>query len=329
MSKKRHEQRLIAHITTQAHKRPKRQTRRRSVAEQSVLAGLEHEAFAEIEAPEGFRPVPTTQALMTLAEPLLEDFAVSDDADALNTILEIVVPIWNFARSTDPAKPYSAELVELIADTLSVDESEAEHILTDLLARHAHLFPSDIQPTDVRIMFMRKEATNLVAPLTDAQLALSADPLPVESADRVLVAELRQLDTMLAAKAAYDIWEQHAISVTQMCCDRFFVWLKGKGVAEPYAQHFPLCAETFISFSYQYNGVALRDITAFEVEEFFLDHLPRKVMVQPQDYVQWPPALRLLYTFLAEKGYLAEAQPLQALIQATEPEFLAMLRKQF
>jgi hypothetical protein len=52
-------------------------------------------------------------------------------------------------------------------------------------------------------------------------------------------------------------------------------------------------------------------------------------MIQPSDYVYWPPAIRLFYQFLAEKGYCPDPKRLCKLITKAEPEFIAMLKDQF
>jgi hypothetical protein len=61
--------------------------------------------------------------------------------------------------------------------------------------------------------------------------------------------------------------------------------------------------------------------------EFFMDWLMRKVMVKPPEYTQWPPALRLFYRFLSEKGYLDDPEPIIAGLQAIEPAFIAMVKQ--
>jgi hypothetical protein len=60
---------------------------------------------------------------------------------------------------------------------------------------------------------------------------------------------------------------------------------------------------------------------------FFLDYLLRKVMAKPPEYTQWPPALRLFYRFLAEKGYLDDPEPLIASLYAIEPDFIAWVKQ--
>ena len=69
------------------------------------------------------------------------------------------------------------------------------------------------------------------------------------------------------------------------------------------------------------------DVLAGALEEFFMDWLMRKVMVKPPEYTQWPPALRLFYRFLSEKGYLDDPEPIIAGLYAIEPEFIAMVKQ--
>jgi len=63
------------------------------------------------------------------------------------------------------------------------------------------------------------------------------------------------------------------------------------------------------------------------IEEFFMDWLMRKVMVKPPEYTQWPPALRLFYRFLSEKGYLDDPEPILKSLYALEPEFIALVKQ--
>jgi hypothetical protein len=58
-----------------------------------------------------------------------------------------------------------------------------------------------------------------------------------------------------------------------------------------------------------------------------MDWLMRKVMVKPPKYTQWPPALRLFYRFLYEKGYLDNPEPIIAGLRAIEPEFIALVKR--
>jgi hypothetical protein len=50
-------------------------------------------------------------------------------------------------------------------------------------------------------------------------------------------------------------------------------------------------------------------------------------MAKPPEYTQWPPALRLFYRFLAEKGYLDDPEPLIASLYAIEPDFITLVKQ--
>jgi hypothetical protein len=58
-----------------------------------------------------------------------------------------------------------------------------------------------------------------------------------------------------------------------------------------------------------------------------MDYLLRKVMAQPPEYTQWPPALRLFYRFLADKGYLDDPEPTISDLYAIEPDFIALVQQ--
>jgi hypothetical protein len=69
------------------------------------------------------------------------------------------------------------------------------------------------------------------------------------------------------------------------------------------------------------------DVLPDAIEEFFMDWLIRKVMVKPPEYTQWPPALRLFYRFLSEKGYLDDPEPILKGLYAIEPTFIALVKQ--
>ncbi len=52
--------------------------------------------------------------------------------------------------------------------------------------------------------------------------------------------------------------------------------------------------------------------------EFFEDFLIRKVYAGPQEYVEWPPAIRLFYLFLKDKGYIDDTASMMSMINALD-----------
>ena len=63
--------------------------------------------------------------------------------------------------------------------------------------------------------------------------------------------------------------------------------------------------------------------------EFFEDFLIRKMMVEPAQYILWPPALKFFYLFLHEKGYLNKSDKIIGQIDKIEPYFIKVLKHQF
>lgn len=325
MSKKRREKKMIARIKAHGTRRRRKQ----QTPEIPIMPPMfEMPSFADIEAPEGFRPITGTQALMEFAAPL-HDYMSSGDIDAMNTLMQLATTVWNFTLPKVLDKPPKEEIVEEFAETLDIDERDAAHLVDELIERKQYLFPEDIQPEDYRIMFMRKEVEYLIAQFDEARLGLSDKPIPADSDDQKMLKALKKLDKQLKDGEEYDEWEELCFQVEDMCCAGYFRWLTAKGAPEQQCQEFPYSIETFLDFVYRYNGISVLDISDFDLEEFLMDHLPRKVMVQPNEYVNWPPAMRLFYTFLAEKGYCRNPDRICNLISSIETEFVDMLKKQF
>ena len=101
---------------------------------------------------------------------------------------------------------------------------------------------------------------------------------------------------------------------------------------EEYSEEFPGYVELYLEFVYAYmhpEVVTLQQVPAAYLEEFFSDYLLRKVTVEPHEYTHWPPALKLFYAFLGEKEYLEDPEPIVKRLDAFEPRFIEILRKQY
>ena len=129
-----------------------------------------------------------------------------------------------------------------------------------------------------------------------------------------------QARTMATGKRTFSRCRNAAVSAITTGSSR-------KGVPEPLSQQFAFCLEPYLRFIYQYDAGNVQDVWPDAMEEFFMDWLMRKVMVKPPEYTQWPPALRLFYRFLSEKGYLDDPEPIIAGLQAIEPAFIAMVKQ--
>jgi hypothetical protein len=309
-------------------KRQQRRSRRSSPPSMPLpfLGGLPF--GGEPDAPKGFRPVSTTQAMIEYAAPLMayvEDGTVADPNDAL----QVGVLLWN---STLPAVPVPmrqsrGEIVAHIETTLHMNRQEAEAFYDEMIERKAYLFPDEIQPEGAMTMFMRKEVEYLITPFEESQLSLSDEIIPPNDDDDTFRKALEELDARIDFGEDYGDWESDFFEMKDLCCKRYFHWLRAKGVPEPLSDQFSACLESYLTFIYQYDAGSVLDVLPDAIEEFFMDWLMRKVMVKPPEYTQWPPALRLFYRFLSEKGYLDDPEPILQGLYAIEPAFIALVKQ--
>jgi hypothetical protein len=282
----------------------------------------------EPDVPKGFRPVSMTQALLEYAAPLMayvENGTVQDPNDAL----QVGLLLWN---STLPEAPVAVrqsrrEIVAHIEATFHMGRQEAEAFFEHMIARKAYLFPDEMQPAGSMMMFMRKEVEYLITPFAESQLHLSDQLVPPDRDDEMLLDALRQLEARIDEGDDYGDWEADFFAMQECCCQRYHHWLLAKGVSETLSQQFAFCLEPYLTFIYQYDAGNVQDVMPDAIEEFFMDWLMRKVMVKPPEYTQWPPALRLFYCFLSEKGYLDDPEPIIAGLQAIEPAFIVMVKQ--
>ncbi|GAK57046.1 hypothetical protein U27_04010 [Candidatus Vecturithrix granuli] len=326
MSKKQQEKKLLAQIKSRLQKR-----RQHSAQQQSSMPFpdmLSQPAFADIEAPEGFRVVSMTQGLIEFAQPLMEQLQ-ADGVEDMNIGMNLAVQIWNFAIPKGPIQQTKDDIVEQICAALKLDETDTLDLFEHLLERKAYLFPEEIQPKNSMTMFMRKEVAYSIAKFDEAELALSTEAIPPDQEDQVILDQLRQLDSMVADGEEYDAWESVYFRVEEGCCQRYNEWLIAKGSPAKQCREFPFCIEIFLNFVYRYTARTLCSVEYLDLEDFFTDHVLRKVVIQPNDYVYWPPALRLFYQFLHEKGYLDNSQHFIKMFHEIEPEFLDILKKRY
>ena len=269
-----------------------------------------------------------TQAMLEYAAPLMayvEDGTVQDPNDAL----QVGLLLWN---NTLPEAPVAVRqsrraIVTQIETTLQMDREEAEAFFDHMIERKAHLFPDELQPEGSMTMFMRKEVEYLITPFAESQLHLSDAIIPPDGDDDTFVNALEQLDARIDFGEDYSDWEADFFAMQERCCARYRHWLRAKGVPETLSQQFTFCLDPYLSFIYQYDAGSVLDVLPGALEEFFMDWLIRKVMVKPPEYTQWPPALRLFYRFLSEKGYLDDPEPIIAGLYALEPAFIAMVKQ--
>ncbi len=176
-------------------------------------------------------------------------------------------------------------------------------------------------------MFMRKDVEYLMTKFDESQLAISEEPVAADRDDRKLLRALRRMDRDIKKGAGYDQWDAHFFSLQKTCCARDGRWLKAKGVAQEDCREFPHCVEVYLMCIYQDGAGELRKVSPRAIEEFFMDVLMRKVMLKPPEYIPWPPALRLFYTVLFEKGSLDDPGAMLDLLDEIEPDVITFVKK--
>jgi hypothetical protein len=265
--------------------------------------------------------------MMEYAAPIMayvEDGIVADPNDAL----QVGLLLWN---STLPEVPVAMrqsrrEIVAHIETTLQMDRPEAEAFYDEMIERKAYLFPDEMQPAGAMTMFMRKEVEYLITPFAESQLNLSDEIIPPNGDDATFVKALEELDARIDFGEDYGEWESDFVEMKDLCCERYHHWLRAKGVPETLSQQLSFCLEPYLTFIYQYDAGSVLDVWPDAIEEFFMDWLMRKVMVKPPEYTQWPPALRLFYRFLSEKGYLDDPELMLKGLYDIEPAFIELVK---
>ena len=266
--------------------------------------------------------------MIEYAAPLMayvEDGTVADPNDAF----QVGVLLWNSTLPDVPVpmRQSRGEIITHIETTLHMNRQEAEAFYDEMIARKAYLFPEEMQPERAMTMFMRKEVEYLITPFEESQLHLSDESIPPNDDDATFVKALEELDARIDFGEEYGDWEADFFAMKDLCCERYVYWLQAKGVPETVREQFSACLEPYLTFIYQYDAGSVLDVLPDALEEFFMDWLMRKVMVKPPAYTQWPPALRLFYRFLSEKGYLDDPEPILQGLYAIEPAFIALVKQ--
>jgi len=284
-------------------------------------------------APEGFRSISMAQAIMEYAKPIME--YIEDAENGLDKAMQISTMLWNYTISAEKGnedKKLEKEISKTLRKTLGMDKDEAQALFTKMVQRYRYLFPQNIQPEPgLPFMFIRKEVRHLIRPFDYKKLVLSKELIPPDKKDGDVIDKIRRLDTYISDGADYGKYENLFLSLKDECEDQFEKWLIAKGLRDD-ARDFSFCLSTYLDFIYGYlhdDVVILKLVPDIYFIEFFEDFLLRKMMVEPNEYVYWPPALKLLYQFLHEKGYLDNHEEIMEKIDKIEPYFMEVLKKQF
>ena len=293
---------------------------------------MERPGMPHMGAPEGFRSISFSQAIIEYGRPLLEK---ADDDNATDAAMQLAGLFWNYAlsvRDGERDRKIENQIIKGAKSGLGLNKMEAQELIQKMVARYQYLFPENIQPDRLSpFLFIRKEVRHPIRPFDYSKLKLSDQLIPADTADQEAIGRLIKLDTLVMGQADYSEYEYLLHEVKDRFEDLFRQWLIAKGMEE-YAADFTDCPYIFFEFIYGYvhdDLIVLKTVTNRYWMEFFEDFLLRKIMVDPAQYVLWPPALKLFYRFLHEKGYLDGPDMIIEQIDQIEPYYIDVLKRQF
>ncbi|MEW5946443.1 MAG: hypothetical protein AB1742_09615 [bacterium] len=223
-------------------------------------------------------------------------------------------------------------IVKSLSKSTKLDKREAEAFLNVMAERYTFLFPPEMKDRfGPFFMIMRNETPAEVKPFDYSKIQISGDPVPPRDGDIEMVRKINQLDRRKESFEEYDEWENLFHELIELCPERFSKWLQEKKASDEMF-FFPHCIHVYISFIYGYmheDVVTLKRLPKIYVREFFEDHLLRKENVEPQEYTNWPPALKYFYVFLHEMDYIEDPGRYISRFDGFERPFLAHLQKRF
>ena len=325
-------------IKRQAKARDKSRKKRQLRLSRPQHTFIERPPIIEMEAPKGFITVSFTNAMMEYAKPLMEDNAAG--IDDLNRKMELASSLWNLSISKQKNEPdeyarWMKRVTTSARSALNLEGEEMDRFIEEMVERHIHLFPEEVQPKPPSMfMYMRKDASYLIRPFDYSRVGFKVeDSILPDEEDIRFVRKVEELDDCMRREADYDAYEELAISVENESVSLFKKWLIAKGFEDD-PEEYIHCIGLYITFIYRYmhdDLVLLRFVPAEYLIEFFDDFLFRKVFCEPFEYTYWPPALKLFYRFLGEKGYtsLPETAHMTGALDAIEPHFLEILQERY
>jgi len=270
---------------------------------------------------------------MEYAKPIMDfvDKGVVKDA---NKALQVAMLLWNYSLDIDEGKDnekLKRDIIKQISRTFKLNTPDAGEFFKEMIYRKNYLFPPEVQPRKSMTMFVRKDERYLISEFNYDSIKISAEPIPPDHGDEKLVAMINRMDKYIDNGTDYEKWEDYYLSMENKCIARFRKWLMEKGIKE-YSDSFSDHIGIYLNFIYRYiheDQINLKTVTLIYIGEFFADHLLRKMFTKPNDYIEWPPALKLFYQFLNEKGYLTNPEQIIKLLDEIEPNFIEILRDRF
>ena len=171
------------------------------------LSGL---SAQNIEPPDGFRVVSITQALMEYSGPLVETVNDRTNMKEVNEIFGVAAAIWDYTsgdKSRHVNKKSKTEILALIEHRLGFYFGQANKFFSMMVERKNFLFPSEIQPLDETIMFIRHDVRCLAKRFDREDLNLSPETIHPTADDLKVIHNINRLDQYVIRSADYDEYE--------------------------------------------------------------------------------------------------------------------------
>jgi hypothetical protein len=147
-------------------------------------AVAERPGMPHLGAPEGFRSISFSQAIMEYGAPVMEQ---AKNDKAMDAALQLAGMFWNYALSVRDGKidrKIEKEIVKGVKTGLGLSKEEAQKLIRRMVERYHYLFPEDIQPKPPSpFMFIRKEVRHLIRPFDYGKLNISDQLIPSDTDD--------------------------------------------------------------------------------------------------------------------------------------------------
>jgi len=224
-------------------------------------------------APEGFRSISMSQAMIEYAEPLMQ--YCKDDEKGFQTVMQAAMLLWNYSISLkhgEEDKKIKKDLLHAIRINLGLERSEGEALVRKMVERYRYLFPEDKQPAPGTLfMFIRKEVRHLIRPFDYQKLTISDEIIPPDADERKFVKRIQKLDSYINDEADYSFYEKFFFSLQDESRKLFEEWLIVKGLKD-YAEDFSFCPDIYLNFIYAYmhdDIIILKSVPPIYFVEFF------------------------------------------------------------
>ena len=322
---------------TAEKKQQKRKAKAQALRRQPEVQVRYRPGITEMGAPEGFRAIGMAQAMMEYVKPLNEYYGKEPkDIDDLNSRMKLSMMLWNHALDQEKGEERSVrkkDVVKALSDAFGLNSEAAEALRVKMVERRGWLFPEEVQPEERTspIMIMRKESLAEIKPFAYDRLRSENDEAPAGPEDRALIENIRKLDRFMEYEADYGEYEKLLTETKKKAEKQYEKWLADRGFPAEF-HDLAECIDIYFDFVYGYmhdHVVTLKTITLSYLTEFFEDFLIRKVYGPPQEYLDWPPALKLFHQCLKDKGYMEDIASITSMINSIETRYIGLLRKQF